>query len=100
MSATSSAGSPCHAPAGVRHVPVEGIVLTDAELDHTLGIALLREARRLRLAATDAVRRVIEDDSRILTVTRAFAEVSVDELVPDRATRPLLRGTARRAGSG
>ena len=71
-------------PAGVRHVPVEGIVLTDAELDHTLGIALLREARRLRLAATDAVRRVIEDDSRILTVTRAFADVSVDELVPDR----------------
>ena len=72
------------APAGVRHVPVEGIVLTDAELDHTLGIVLLREARRLQLAATDAVRRVIEDDSRILAVTRAFADVSVDELVPGR----------------
>ena len=26
-------------------MPVEGIVLTDAELDHTLGIVLLREAR-------------------------------------------------------
>jgi pyrroloquinoline quinone biosynthesis protein B len=71
-------------PAGARHVPVEGIVLTDAELDHTLGIALLREARRLQLAATDAVRRVIEDDSRILTVTRAFADVTVHELVPER----------------
>ena len=71
-------------PAGVRHVPVEGIVLTDAELDHTLGIVLLREARRLRLTATDAVRRVIEDDSRILPVTRAFADVVVDEMVPDR----------------
>lgn len=72
------------APAGVRHVPVEGIVLTDAELDHTLGIVLLREARRLQLAATDAVRRVIEDDSRILPVTRAFADVVVQELVPGR----------------
>lgn len=71
-------------PAGPRHVPVEGIVLTDAELDHTLGIALLREARRLQLAATDAVRRVIEDDSRILAVTRAFADVAVNELMPDR----------------
>ena len=72
------------APTAVRHVPVEGVVLTDAELDHTLGIVLLREARRLQVAATDAVRRVVEDDSRILTVTRAFAEVSVTELVPDR----------------
>jgi pyrroloquinoline quinone biosynthesis protein B len=75
----------CPAPAGVRHVPVEGIVLTDAELDHTLGIVLLREARRLQVAATEAVRRVIEDDSRLLPVTRAFADVSVTELMPDRA---------------
>jgi pyrroloquinoline quinone biosynthesis protein B len=72
------------APTGVRQVPVEGIVLTDAELDHTLGIVLLREARRLQLAATDAVRRVLEEDSRILAVTRAFADVTVAELVPDQ----------------
>jgi pyrroloquinoline quinone biosynthesis protein B len=75
---------PVPAPTAVRHVPVEGIVLTDAELDHTVGIVLLREARRLQLAATDAVRGVLEDDSRILAVTRAFAEVIVAELVPDR----------------
>jgi pyrroloquinoline quinone biosynthesis protein B len=73
-------------PAGVRHVPVEGIVLTDAELDHTLGIVLLREGRRLQVAATDAVRRVVEDDSRLLPVTRAFADVTVTELIPDRPT--------------
>lgn len=72
------------APAGIRHVPVEGIVLTDAELDHTLGIVLLREARRLQVAATDAVRQVIEDDSRLLPVTRAFADIAVTELVPDQ----------------
>lgn len=71
-------------PAGPRHVPVEGIVLTDAELDHTLGIVLLREARSLQVAATDAVRQVIEDDSRLLPVTRAFADVALHELVPDR----------------
>jgi pyrroloquinoline quinone biosynthesis protein B len=72
------------APAGMRHVPVEGVVLTDAELDHTLGIVLLREARKLQVAATDAVGRIIEHDSRILSVTRAFAEVCVHELRPDR----------------
>ncbi len=86
---------PAPVPAGVRHVPVEGIVLTDAELDHTLGLALLREARHLQLWATDAVHRVIAHDSRILPVTRAFADVRVEELVPDRRTGLCYRdGTA------
>ena len=67
-------------PAGVRHVPVEGIVATDAELDHTLGIALLREARHLQLYATSAVRHILEQDSRILPVTEAFARVEVTEM--------------------
>jgi pyrroloquinoline quinone biosynthesis protein B len=82
---------PVPTPEGVRHVPVEGVVLTDAELDHTLGIVLLREARRLQITATDAVRRVIEDDSRLLPVTRAFADVSVTELLPDRPTELCYR---------
>jgi pyrroloquinoline quinone biosynthesis protein B len=86
---------PAPTPAGVRHVPVEGIVLTDAELDHTLGLALLREARHLQVWATDAVREVIQNDSRILPVTQAFAEVRVEELVPDRRTGLCYRdGTA------
>lgn len=71
---------PARPPAGPRHVPVAGVVATDAELDHTLGIVLLREGRRLRLYATCAVRRVLEEDSRLLPVTRAFAEVEVVEL--------------------
>jgi len=61
-------------------MPVEGIVVTDAELDHTLGIVLLREGRKLQLCATRAVRKALEQDSRILPVTRAFAEVKVTEL--------------------
>ena len=73
-------------PAGVRHVPVEGIVVTDAELDHTLGIVLLREARQLQLCATAAVLQVLEEDSRILPVTRAFAEVKATTLEPGTET--------------
>jgi pyrroloquinoline quinone biosynthesis protein B len=71
---------PSPIPGGVRHMPVEGIVVTDAELDHTLGIVLLREARHLQLFATRAVRLILEDDSRILPVTEAFARVEVTEL--------------------
>ncbi len=77
------------APAGMRHVPIEGVVTTDAELDHTLGIALLREARSLQLWSTRAVHDVLEEDSRVLPVTRAFAEVTWREL-PLYGRRPLL----------
>ena len=73
---------PAMVPEGSRHVPVEGVVLTDAELDHTVGIMLLREARHLQLCATPAVLQVLEYDSRILPVTRAFAEVRVTAMTP------------------
>lgn len=79
--------------AGPRHVPLDGIVTTDAELDHTLGIELLREAGSLRLFATAAVQQVLEEDSRILPVTRAFASVAVVELTLDREVHlPLATG--------
>ena len=67
-------------PDGLRHVPVEGIVTTDAELDHTLGVVLLREGRRLQLWATCATLTTLERDSRLLPVTRAFADVTTTEL--------------------
>jgi pyrroloquinoline quinone biosynthesis protein B len=64
----------------IRHVPIEGVLLTDAELDHTLGIALLREARHLPLYATAAVESILDRDSRLLPVTRTFSKVPVTEL--------------------
>lgn len=80
-------------PSGTRHVPVEGIVTTDAELDHTVGLALLREARELQLYATDAVLSVLTEDSRLLPVTAAFARVQVTGL-------PLEQAVALRTGDG
>jgi pyrroloquinoline quinone biosynthesis protein B len=71
---------PALEPSGIRHVPVEGIVLTDAELDHTLGVVLLREGRFLKVYATPAVQAVVEHDSRLVPVTRAFAEVRLERL--------------------
>jgi pyrroloquinoline quinone biosynthesis protein B len=67
-------------PSTVRHVPFEAVLLTDAELDHTLGIALLREARVLPIYMTGAIRSVLEQDSRILPLVRSFADVPVTEL--------------------
>jgi pyrroloquinoline quinone biosynthesis protein B len=58
-------------------------MLTDAEIDHSLGIVLLREARRLPLYVTAGIRAVLDRDSRLLPVVRAFAEVPVIELPID-----------------
>jgi pyrroloquinoline quinone biosynthesis protein B len=71
-------------PTNIRHVPIEGVLLTDAELDHTLGVVLLREARHLPLYTTAAIGSVLESDSRILPVTRAFADLPLTELALDR----------------
>jgi len=80
-----------HAPAGNRHVPIEGVVLTDAELDHSLGLVLLREGRSLQVYATEAVERMVTDDSRLLSVARAFADVRVTRLQPGAVTPLRLR---------
>jgi pyrroloquinoline quinone biosynthesis protein B len=84
-------------PVGVRHVAVQGIVTTDAELDHTLGIMLLREARHLQLYTTRAVRRILERDSRVLPLTQAFAQVEVVEMPLD-AEVPLRYRDGRPSG--
>lgn len=78
-------------PAGVRHVPVEGVLLTDGEIDHSLGVVLLREARYLPLYTTAAIGSVLECDSRILPVTRAFADVPLTTLPLDTPVELLYR---------
>ena len=80
-----------HPPAGNRHVPIEGVILTDAELDHSLGLVLLREGRALQVYATEAVERMVTDDSRLLSVARAFADIRVTRLQVGAMTPLLLR---------
>ncbi|MEU8636994.1 pyrroloquinoline quinone biosynthesis protein PqqB [Amycolatopsis sp. NPDC048633] len=40
---------------GPREIPLRGVLLTDAELDHSLGLLMLREAGGLPVFASDAV---------------------------------------------
>jgi len=63
-----------------RHVPIEGVILTDAEIDHSLGIVLLREAAFLPLYMTKAVESVLDAESRFLPLARAFAAMPCVEL--------------------
>ncbi|WP_028936125.1 pyrroloquinoline quinone biosynthesis protein PqqB [Pseudonocardia spinosispora] len=58
-----------------RATPVEAVLLTDAELDHTLGLLLLREAREIRLYATSAMHKVLSDGSGVLRTLERYCPV-------------------------
>lgn len=88
---TQVATLPGFAPLGMRHVPFEGIVLSDAELDHTLGLALVREARELMVYTTPAIRDVLEGDSHLLPLVRSFANVSLHPLSIGTRAELMLR---------
>jgi pyrroloquinoline quinone biosynthesis protein B len=66
-----------HPRAGVRQSPIAGAVLANADIDHVLGLLLLRELQPLRVYATDSIRRILtEDNSMFAMLQRVPAQVS------------------------
>ncbi|MGP3925836.1 pyrroloquinoline quinone biosynthesis protein PqqB [Streptomyces sp. 8N616] len=65
---------------GARRTPLAGLVLTDAELDHTLGIARLREARGLEVLATGAVREALLTGLHLGAVLGPYTSLNWREL--------------------
>jgi|SRR5580658_2621139 pyrroloquinoline quinone biosynthesis protein B len=64
-------------PRRVRHSPIAGIVLANADLDHVLGLLLLRELQPLRIHATASVRRILREDNSMFGMLHR---------IPDQAT--------------
>ena len=69
--------------AGVRQSPIAGVVLANADLDHTLGLLLLRELQPFRIYATPSVRAILrEDNSMFAMLERAPNQVTWTSLTP------------------
>ncbi len=63
-------------PRGVRGSPIGSVVLTDGEIDHTLGLLLLREsATRLPVYAPGGVTALLSDEWPLYRVLSAYAGV-------------------------
>ena len=62
-------------PHGVRDSPLQAVLLTDAELDHTLGLLLLREAGDLEVHATAAVHETLCRGTSLLQTLGAYTHV-------------------------
>jgi pyrroloquinoline quinone biosynthesis protein B len=65
---------PLH-PNGVRDSPLQTVLLTDAELDHTLGLLLLREAGDLKVHATAAVHETLLKGTSLLQTLGTYTTV-------------------------
>lgn len=87
---------PSSGPDGGRAVPLQAVLLTDAELDHTLGLLLLREGRGLVLHATEATRDTLYEGTSVLRTLEAYAPVEWQPVVLE-ADLPLSDGLSYRA---
>ena len=81
------AGSPDLQPTtGMRQSPISGVVLASADLDHVLGLLLLRELQPLRVFATNSVLTVLrEDNSFFAMLNRVPGQVAWNAVRPGDA---------------
>ena len=61
---------------GVRHTPIQGIVLSDAEIDHTLGLLSLRETGSLHLYTTEWVYSALTQWNPLLRTLGAYCAIN------------------------
>jgi pyrroloquinoline quinone biosynthesis protein B len=68
---------------GIRSAPVAGVLLTDAEIDHTAGLLLLREsASPLPVYGSEQVRRALTDGYPVLPILAEYCGVDWRTLDP------------------
>ncbi len=68
-------------PRGPRHSPIAGVVLTNGDLDHVLGLFSLRESQPLTIFATERVRRgLVEHNAFLRTLDRFAGQVTWRDL--------------------
>jgi pyrroloquinoline quinone biosynthesis protein B len=62
---------------GIRHSPIAGAVLLNGDIDHVLGLLLMRELQPLRVHLTKSIRRILtKDNSMFAMLQRVPGQVS------------------------
>lgn len=72
-----------HPREGLRQSPIAGVLLANADIDHVLGLLLMRELQPLRVHATASVRRILrEDNSMFGMLQRIPDQVAWSDFIP------------------
>src|SRR3984957_12936348 len=58
---------------GIRQSPITGAVLANADIDHVLGLLLLRELQPLRIHGTASIRRILREDNSMFAMLQRIA---------------------------
>ncbi|HEY0812016.1 MAG TPA: pyrroloquinoline quinone biosynthesis protein PqqB [Pseudonocardia sp.] len=83
-------------PSEGRTTPLRDVLLTDAELDHTIGLLLMREAETLQVHATPAVHETLCNGTALLSTLERYCEVDWHPVTPG-VDVPLDDGLSYRA---
>lgn len=83
-------------PEDDRVVRLQAVLLTDAELDHTLGLLLMREGRGLEVHATESVHETLATGTGVLRTLEAYCPVKWQPVLPGTEV-PLGDGLSYRA---
>ena len=62
-------------PESARNTPIAGVLLTNADLDHVLGLFLLRESGHVRLFSPEPILEVLANDLRLTEILRPFCKI-------------------------
>jgi len=85
-------------PRGPRQSPIEAIVLTNGDLDHTLGLLSLRESHPLVVYATASVQRGFTEGNVLYRTLQRFPEQVTWRLLPLGREEELAGGNGRGYG--
>jgi pyrroloquinoline quinone biosynthesis protein B len=69
-------------PRDGRTTPLQGVLLTDAEIDHSLGLLLLREGRGVVVHSTHAVRETLCSGTAVMRTLERYCPVEWRPVVP------------------
>ncbi|HET7579423.1 MAG TPA: pyrroloquinoline quinone biosynthesis protein PqqB [Bacillales bacterium] len=73
-----------HPGPGIRETPLHGVILTDAELDHTIGLLSLREGSSFTIYGTEAVRNSLHSAFPVFPMLKNYCSWRWQSLDPAR----------------
>ncbi|HXI57661.1 MAG TPA: pyrroloquinoline quinone biosynthesis protein PqqB [Polyangia bacterium] len=85
-------------PRKPRHSPIAGIILTNGDMDHVLGLLSLRESHPLTVYATESVRRGFSEGNVLYRTLERFPGQLTWVTLRAGVSQPLLIGGERSSG--
>jgi len=70
------------ADGAVRNTPIQSVIVTDGELDHTMGLINLREGAALKVFATGIVLELMETAFPVRSVLKNYARLEFVKIIP------------------